>query len=649
MAHNIEAQPIRGEEVVPAGKRLPRRVQTAIAVAVAVYHLLYISMVLPRLGIHIMEQQHRAISLGSFLLLAFLIWPARKGRTSSRIPWYDFLLILASIIPTGYYAIFYDSVLGHILMGTASTAEIIFAFLLVVAILEAGRRVVGWAMPIVVLFFIVHLFFAEHFPGILLARALSLQAIANMIYLSSQGILGIPVGIASTVIVAYILFSQLFINSGAAKFLFNLAFAMVGTMRGGPAKVAVVASAFFAMLSGSASANVAADGCITIPLMKKTGYPAYFAGAVEAVASNGGAITPPVMGAVVFIMADITGYSYTDICIAAALPALLYFIAVFLQVDFRAARIGLRGLSRAELPSLKQTLKEGWYYVIPVVVLVVLLGLRYEPELAAIYTMVVVWIISLFRKETRLGPRRLVEGFETSVSMTLYAAIPCAMSGIILASLSATGLGLRFSSHITDLASGSMLALMVLASIASFVMGMGGLGTIAIYVILVVMIAPGMIEMGVSVMAAHLFIIFWGNTTFISPPVAVAAFIAAGIAQAPAMKTAWAACRLGIVSFLVPFMFVWSPSLLMIGSAKDVLLAVPTALVGTALLACGVEGYLPGGGIKWPSRVLLIVGGIGMMVPGWQTDVIGLIIILPPVLWRVRRLLLSRRGKSMPV
>lgn len=592
-----------------------------------------------------MEQQHRAISMGLFLLLAFLIWPARKGR-AGRIPWYDFLLVLASIIPTGYYAIFYDTVLNHILMGTASTAEIIFAFLLVVAILEAGRRVVGWAMPIVVLFFIVHLLFSEHFPGILLARSLSLQAMANMIYLSSQGILGIPVGIASTIIISFILFSQLFIVSGAAQFLLNLAFAMVGTMRGGPAKVAVVASAFFAMLSGSASANVAGTGCITIPLMKKTGYPPYFAGAVEAVASNGGAITPPVMGAVAFIMADITGYSYVQICIAAAVPALLYFIAVFLQVDFRAARVGLKGLSRAELPSLKQTLKEGWYYIIPVIVLVVLLGLRYVPELAAVYTMVVLWIITLFRKESRLGPRRLVEGFGTSAKMTLYAAIPCAMSGIILAALSATGIGLRFSSHIVDLAGGSMLALMVLASVASFVMGMGGLGTIAIYVILAVLIAPGMIEMGVNVMAAHLFIIFWGNTTFISPPVAVAAFIAAGIAQAPAMKTAWQACRLGIVAFLVPFMFVWSPSLVMAGSWLEILEAVPTAILGTALLACGVEGYLPGGGIKWPSRVLLIIGGIGMMIPGWQTDVIGLIIILPPILWRVRRLLLSRSRKS---
>ncbi len=602
----------------------------------AVYHLLFVSMVLPRLGINIMTQQHMALSLGLFLLLTFLIRPASKTRPSGRLPWYDVLLILASLLPTGYYALFYSTVQDHLALGFATSAEIVLAILLVTAILEAGRRVLGWALPTIVIFFVIHALFTELFPGILFGRAISLERLATSVYLSSSGIFGIPVWIAGTVVITFILFSQLLMESGAGRFFLNLALSLVGSMRGGPAKVAVVGSSFFATLSGSPTANVAATGSITIPLMKSIGYPPHFAAAVEAVASKGGQLTPPIMGAVIFLMAEMTDHTYLEVAIAATLPALLYYIAIFLQVDFRAARTGLRGLSPDELPSFKQTLKEGWQYLIPLVALIALIiQLRYAPQMAAFYAMLVLWIISLFRKESRLGPRRIMTGFKAGAATTIHAAIPCALAGVILASLSATGLGLRFSGQVINLAGGNLVALVGLAALASFILGMG-MTSIAIYVILAVLIAPSLVEMGVHILAAHLFIIFWGNISFITPPVAIAAFAAAGIAGADPMKTAWQACRLGIVSFLIPFMFVWNRNLILVGSLGDILLTAITAIIGVALLASGVEGYLPGGRINWASRTLVLGSALLLLLPGWETDLAGLAVIVPMVLRRIR-------------
>jgi TRAP transporter 4TM/12TM fusion protein len=494
----------------------------------------------------------------------------------------------------------------------------------------------GWALPAVVIFFVIHALFTEHFPGILFGRAPSLERLTGDIYLGLGGIFGYPVWIAGTVVITFILFSQLLIESGAGHFFLNLALSLVGGLRGGPAKVAVVASSFFATLSGSPTANVVATGSITIPLMKNTGYPPHFAAAVEAVASKGGQLTPPIMGAVIFLMVEATGFSYLDIAIAAALPAFLYYFAIFLQVDFRAARTGLRGLSRAELPSLKQTLKEGWQYLIPLVTLVCLIAYRrHSPQEAALYSMVVLWIVSLFRRESRLGPSRIINGFKSGASTTLYAAIPCALAGVILASLSTTGLGLRFSGQVINLAGGNLAVLVGLAAISSFILGMG-MTSIAIYIILAVLIAPSLVEMGVHILAAHLFIVFWGNISFITPPVAIAAFAAAGIAGADPMKTGWQASRLGIVSFLIPFMFVWNPNLILVGSLGEILLTAVTAIIGVALLASGVEGYMPGGKINWVVRALLLSGAILLLLPSWETDIIGLAVVLPIVLQRIR-------------
>ena len=638
-----EGAPVPG---LQGERRVPDRVVTLVAVVLAVYHLLFVSMLLPRLGLYIMIQQHRAISLGLFLLLTYLIRPARKGNPDGRLPWYDILLILASLLPTGYYVVFFATVQEHMVQGFASTTEVVLAFLLMVAIIEAGRRVLGWAMPVIVLFFVFHALFTEYFPGILFGRSISLERMVVTIYLSVEGIFGLPVGIASTIVIIFMLFSQLLLESGASRFFLKLALSLVGSTRGGPAKVAVIASSLFATLSGSPTGNVASTGSVTIPLMKSIGYRPHFAAAVEAVASKGGQLTPPIMGAVAFLLAEVTGRTYLEVCIAAALPAFLYYLSVFLQVDFRAAQIGLRGLPRSELPSVKQTLKEGWQYLIPLFVLIALIAyLKYSPEMAAFYSMVILWLVTSVHKESRLGPGRMVAGFKSGASTALYAVIPCALAGVILASLAATGLGIRFSGQVLNLAGGNLIALVGLAALASFIMGMG-LTSIAIYVILAVLVAPSLVEMGIHILAAHLFIIFWGNLAFITPPVAVAAFIAAGIAGADPMKTGWQACRLGIVSFLVPIMFIWNPSLILIGPLGDILLTTLTAVVGVMLLATSVEGYFPGGRINWVTRVLLLSGAILLLLPGWETDILGLVITLPFLLWRIRAVVQSRHSRK---
>lgn len=620
-----------GLETSRKPQRVPAWVLTPLSCAIACYHLLFVSMLFTRAGINIMTQQHRALSLGSLLLLTFLTRAAGK-KVQGRLPWYDMLFILSSLLPTGYYAFFYSTVTEHYIEGTATGMEVVFCFLLLIAIFEAGRRMVGWSLPIVASLFVIHALTCQYLPGILFGRAVDLQRLAAEIYLGIGGVFGFPIWIVSTVVITFIIFSQLLAASGGGRFFLNLALALMGSVRGGPAKAAVIASSLFATLSGSTVGNVAATGTVTIPLMKNIGYKPYFAGAVEAVASKGGQITPPIMGAVAFLMVEMTGYSYFQVCAAAALPAFLYYLSLFIQVDFRAAQTGLKGISRTELPSLKDTLREGWQYLIPIAGLVILIVLfQRSPETAAFYSMGVLWIASMFRKDSRLGTKKIIEGLSSGAVSTLYAAMPCALAGVILASIAATGLGLRFSGQIVDLSGGNLIVLVALAGLASFILGMG-MTSIAIYIILATLIGPILVNMGVNVLAAHLFLVFWGNVSFITPPVAVAAYAAAGIAGADPMKTGWQACRLGIVSFLIPFIFIWNPSLVLVGPPGEVIITALTAIAGVCMLAAGVEGYLPGGRLRWDFRILILIGAILMLVPGWKSDILGLAFASPVLL-----------------
>ncbi len=621
------------------------RAGKVVATVMALYHLAYVSGFFHYVHLYSMNQlqPHKGLSLALMLLFVFLAFPARKGTARKGLPWYDILLMLTGVITSGYYFFFHELAMSHYYIAMTTTYEMVFMFALLLVMVEAGRRVIGWPMPLIAAFFVSYALFSESFPGFLQAQSMGVGFIVETFYLSHYGIFGMVMGVLSTIVMMFIIFAALLAHTGAARFFINLALSVVGGTRGGPAKAAVAASAIMATMSGTISGNVAATGSITIPLMKNSGYQPHFAAAVEAVASKGGQITPPVMGSVAFIMAEFLGITYLEVAIAAAVPAALYFISVFTQVDLEAAKMGLKGLPREEIPSFRKTLKDGWHFLVPIVALVVLIVvLKRSVAMAGFYAVVVLFVVSMLRKESRLGPAKLVAAFYDFGKTVVIAGIAIALAGPILASLDVTGLGTKIATELVIFAGASRFLLLGVAALACFIFGMGMTST-GIYLVLVVLIAPSLVHTGVDPMAAHLFVIYWGNVSFITPPVAIGAYVAAAIAKADPMKTGWAACRLGIVSFIIPFIFAYDPALLLIGSPGEIAIAVVSAIVGVLSLAAGVEGWLLRSA-NWLERGLIIIGGTLLIIPGWNTDLIGLAVIALVLVYHLNRGAASRKS-----
>lgn len=609
---------------------------SALTIAMSLYQVLYVSRVFELLGVFIPKVVYLAISLGFVLVLVFLLFPATGRASRERLPWYDMVFIALSVAGTGYI-IFLWSTEAAFQYTYAAPEGVILGLVTIVLVLEATRRMTGLAMPLVVLFFLFHARFSDYFPGLLHGRGYALERIMGHLYVAGQeGIFGMPLGIAATIVVAYVIFAQFLQESGAGKFFIDLAYSLVGHVRGGPAKVAVIASGMFGTISGSPVANVVGTGVITIPMMKRLGYKPHFAAAVEAVASNGGQIMPPVMGAVVFIMCEFLGIPYWGVCVAAALPAVLYYLAVFLMVDAEAVNTGLRGMPRNELPSFRRTIRSGWLHILPLVILIFfLLVVRYAAERAAIYALISLILISMVRKETRIGPAKIARALQEGGKAMLMVSTTCAAAGLIIGSVSLTGLGLRLSSLLVSLSGGNLAVLLVLAAAASFILGMGVTVT-ACYITLAILVAPALIELGVLPLAAHFFILYWGIVSFITPPVALAAFAAAAIADSDPWRTGWTATRLGAITYIVPFMWVYSPALLMVGSPGEVALAAVTAIIGCVALGGGLGGYLISK-VNWVQRGLLLAAALLLLVPGWKTDLAGIGILAPTALWLWRR------------
>jgi TRAP transporter 4TM/12TM fusion protein len=420
-----------------------------------------------------------------------------------------------------------------------------------------------------------------------------------------------------------VLFGAFLQASGAGDFFLKLASGAVGTIRGGPAKIAIFASALFGTISGSAVANCASCGAVTIPLMKRSGYKPHFAAAVEAVASTGGQIMPPIMGAGAFIIADIVGVSYWAVAIAAIIPALLYFTTAFLGVDFEAQKSGLRGLDRSEVPVLRKVLLSEGYLLLPIVVLlfsiVVLLN---SPIRAALLSLAATIVVSYFRAHTRLGPRKLMEALAGGARGALEVAAACACAGIVVGILNLTGLGQIIASVVIELSQGVILIALILSMLVCIVLGMG-LPTTPAYIIAAAVVAPGLIKMGVPPLEAHLFVFYFACIAVITPPVALAAYTAAAIAKAPPMKVGLTAVKLGIAAFIIPYFFVYNPALIGHGTAFQVTLALVTSLIGIYFLAAAIAGFFlrP---LNWPMRVCFAVGALLLIEPGWMTDVMGI-------------------------
>jgi TRAP transporter 4TM/12TM fusion protein len=593
-------------------------------------------------GLTFFIQQYFAIFFGLIMALVFILVPMRKGAPKDRLPWYDLIFSFLGLILGVYLAVYYKEIVVE--LGLLVPLRIVLGTVTIVLLLEASRRVLGWPFLTIVLLFMFYALFTFLFPGALYGKGVSWSRLATFLYLDPQGILGIAIEVSATVVLAFVFFGQALFRTGGGEFFTNSAMALMGQYRGGPAKVAVLASSLFGTISGSAVANVVTTGSVTIPLMKKTGYPSYFAGAVEATASSGGQIMPPIMGAAAFLMATFLGISYAKVALSAAIPAILYYLAVFIQVDLEAAKNGLKGLPSNMLPKLSVVFRKGWPFFVPLSILIYTLFVRMlEPDRAGLYTTATVFLICCIRREDRLNLKKMARILKETGEGMLEVGVVCSAAGLIIGIVSLTGLGFTFSQALVNLAGGSTLILLVLAAVGAIILGMGMTVTAA-YLLMVILIAPALIQLGVAPLNAHMFVFYFAVMSFLTPPICLAVYAAASLAGADMMKTAFQAIKLGMGAYIVPFLFAYHPSLLLQGNLIEIIHAVLTAMIGISLMAIGVEGFLFRK-LNWFKRVFLIFGGLGCLIPGWRSDVIGLVIGIPIILWEWKTIRLIKKSE----
>jgi len=607
-----------------AWKSRPLRSKLALVVAVvwSVYTLCYLCNVFFHLGVVIYSITHRVISSGLICTLVFLLLPPKKGMSRETLRWYDILPIVVVLSGCAYIAVNANDLVAEGRLIT-HTYEGVMASLLFVAIVEAIRRTTGAILSGIIVFIFFYAVYSNHFPGFLRSTGFPYPIAFGWMYLSAEGLWGMVLGIVSTIVAGFIIFGGFLRTLGATQFFNDLALAAAGSMRGGAAKASVIASTFFGTISGSTAANVATTGQITIPLMKKTGYGRNYAGAVEATASLGGMFMPPVMGATAFLIAEFLQITYWSVCVAAFLPALAYYGTLLVQVDLEAAKIGLRGLPKENLPSIRKTLAGGWQYLLPFGVLLFLLGgLRYSAQTSIMYTLGALIIVGSFKKETRLTPRKIIGALEDSARGMLPIIPLCTGIGVLVGSVEITGAGTKFTSELLTISGGNLMILLVLTGFAAFILGMG-MTAVSVYILTVVLLAPALIKAGVEPIAAHMFLFYFGCLSFITPPVCVDAYIAAGISGGSPFATGFRAMRLGFAAYLVPWAFVFNPGVLMIGTPLEILVAVFFVTLGAMSMGVVFEGQFLTALKPW-ERILLIPCSLCIFIPNPVTRGIGL-------------------------
>lgn len=570
--------------------------------------------------------QQRVVHLAFAMALVFLLVPPAKRLVDNKAAFYlDFLFCLISIAIGFYGYTQYFELVSRV--GMPNTTDLVFGVLLIILLIEATRRMTGIFLSLIAVVFLIYAFIGPYLPGLLGHNGYSFERIVNQMFLTNEGIYGITLGVSASYVFLFIMFGTFLEITGAGKLFLELSLAVVGRMTGGPAKVAVVGSSLFGMVSGSAAANVAGTGQVTIPLMKRVGYKAKFAGAVESVASTGGQLMPPIMGAAAFIMVDVLRLPYTTIILAAIMPAFLYYFSTIYMVHLRSKKRGLKGLKKEELPDLKETLKEGYHLFIPFVLLLVLLTVfMLPPVISVFWSMVALLVVAQLRKSTRMSLKQLAEGLVLSSKNALLVAIVCAVAGIVIGVINLTGLGLNLSSLMVQLAGGQLLVLLLLTMGASIILGMG-LPTTATYVILSALIAPAIINLGVEPLSAHFFVFYFGVLSAITPPVAVASFVASGIAKSPPMTTAVESVKLGLVAFLVPFMFIYGPELMMIGTAGEIIPVIISSIVGVTALSIAIEGYFVNHA-HWIERIILAISALLLLETSLWSDFVAYPVVI---------------------
>ena len=564
----------------------------------------------------------RTFHLTMVFILALFIYQLKLAQ---RHPWIDLIIniFLASLFTIANVYLILNWKELYISPFLTPTG-LILGLAVIAIILELIRRTVGLSLAIIVLIFIAYTYFGNYIPGFLAHRGYNLERIVVQVFAGTEGIYGIPVGVCATIVIIFILFGSFIEIAGASTVFLDIATSLAGRQRGGPAKTAIFASGLMGMLSGSPAANVATTGAVTIPMMKKSGVEPHVAGAIEAVASSGGYKTPPVMGAVAFIMAHMLGMSYWKVCIAAALPAFFHYFGLVLMVDFHAGQKGFKGLAKGEVPKFLSSLKKGSFFIIPVGLLIALLAARYSAMFACAYSLLSLWIIALFSKTLSIS--KVIKALRDGAVRMIMITVPCAAAGIILGILTLTGIGMKLSEIIGFLAGGSLFFTLFWIMIISIVLGMG-LPPVVSYIVLAALEAPILVEMGVDPIAAHLFIFYFCTLSLITPPICTTAFTAAAIAGSPPMKTGLEAVRFGIVLYTLPYLFVYNPALILKGTPIEIFYVLIIAGIGIFSLAIGAQGYMLDS-IGWWKRFMFVLASILIFWPQYLVTIAGLFLVI---------------------
>jgi TRAP transporter 4TM/12TM fusion protein len=592
-----------------------------IGIAMSVYHLYTGYFGAPEAFLH------RSIHLLFTMVLIFFVSPLSKNLWAKKYRWIDAILIILTIGCLSYLFFNYEYIVTrYALVHPLNTWDMILGILLTALLIEASRRAIGPALPITAGCFLAYAYIGPYLPGILRHSGFSTEMIIDQLYLTTEGIFGMPLGVSATYVILFIIFGTFLEKSGTGQLFMDFASAITGWTRGGPGKISCISSALFGTISGSAVANVMVDGWLTIPLMKRTGFKPPFACAVEATASTGGQIMPPVMGAAAFVMAEFTGIPYITICLYAMIPALLYYLALFTSIHFEAGMMGLKGIPKEEVPRLKDVMIRRGHMFIPLGVIVYMMISGYTPMYACIYSTIAVVVLSFIRPDTRIGFRTFLKALEESAKNTLGVAAACACAGIVIGVINLTGVGLKFTSFVLFIAGDSLIPALILTMLAGIVLGMG-MPTTPAYIVQAALLIPALIKLGVNMVAAHMFVFYFSTISAITPPVAMAVYAAAGIGGAKLWPTGLWAMRIGATGFIVPFMFVYGTSLLFIGTWFDIITSFISASFGVIALAAGMIGFFVKKMKMW-ERGVLLAAALMLIKPGLYTDIAGYILLL---------------------
>jgi len=597
-----------------------KKIMAVIAIFMSAYHLYSAAFGAPE------AMMHRSIHLlFTFILIFLLNATAQWGKDKIKV-YLDFALLFLVFLSLGHIFLNYDSIVTRYpYVHPLTRWDFVMGIILTLLLLEASRRMIGWALPITATAFLLYAILGQYLPGLIRHTGFSLETIIDQLYLTTEGIFGIPLGVSATYVILFVIFGAFLEQSGTGQFFMDFATSLVGGAKGGPGKISCVSSSLFGTISGSAVANVMVDGWLTIPLMKRTGFKHEFAAAVEATASTGGQIMPPVMGAAAFVIAEFTGIPYIAICKHALIPALLYYLALFMAIHFEASRTGLLGVPKEERPKLKWVMITKGHLFIPLVVIVYFMLAGYTPMYACIYATLSVFLISLLRAETRMGLKKILGAMEYGAMNMLPVAAACACAGIVVGMINLTGLGLKFTSLVLVISGNSLAPALIFTMIAGIILGMG-LPTTAAYIVQAALLIPALIKLGVPIIAAHLFVFYFACISAITPPVAMAVYAAAGISGSNIWKTGLVAMKIGATGFIVPFMFVYGSSLLLIGSFPSLVTTIVSASIGVIALSAGLMGWF----LKrtgYLERAMLISAAILLIKPGLYTDFVGLVLL----------------------